>query len=61
MKNNKKQKKLVLTRTTLRKLTDTDLEKAVGGISQVNCHTYAAVCQGPTTAPTGQSLALFWC
>lgn len=59
MKNNKTQKKLVLNRTTLRKLTDRDLEKAAGGISQVNCHTYAAVCQPPPT--TGQSLALFWC
>jgi len=59
MKNNKTQKKLVLTRITLRKLNDVDLEKAAGGISGLQpCHTYAAVCQPP---PSDNSLALFWC
>ena len=59
MKNNKTQKKLVLTRTTLRKLTESELDQAAGGISLVNCHTYATGCQPPPN--TGNSLAGWWC
>ena len=63
MKSSKMAKKLVLNRSTLRRLTGADLERAVGGISGITlCHSIEGrACQGP--APTGAQYidSFCWC